>query len=273
MFEISPICSAIAAEIRGLGLHEPLDPETRSVLLATWREHLVLVFRDQHLSPQEVLDLAHSFGVLDPAPAFDNERSDLPGFPEIAVVSNIRENGVAIGGLGSGELAWHSDMTYRQAPPVACILSGVEIPPAGGDTYFLSMAGALDALPADLKRAIAGRSLAHDPSYTSAGTLRQGAAAPLVHHPMIMRDPLSGREVLLLGRRRQSAIDGLSPAESEALLSSVWSHVDSGDFVYTHRWRRGDVVLWANLAIMHRRDPFDDSGRRILHRAQIASLS
>jgi taurine dioxygenase len=273
-FTTTPLSSTFGAEVAGIDLSHDLSAETRRDILAAWRKHLVLIFRGQTLTPDDLLDFARGFGTLDLAPPFDNQQSSLPGYPEIAVVSNVEEKGAPIGGLGAGELAWHSDMTYRADPPVGCALFAQEIPSEGGNTHFLNMGACLDALPPELRSTIAGRRLIHDSRYTSAGTERvSGDSFATVDHPLIITDPLSQHPILLLGRRRQSAVIGLEEADGKALLNALWEPADQNRFVVTHSWRPGDVVLWANIGVMHRRDAFNSAERRVLLRAQIASLN
>jgi taurine dioxygenase len=271
---ITPLSPTFGAEISGIDLSAHLDDATRAGILAAWRRHLVLIFRGQTLSPDDLLDLARGFGTLDLAPPFDNQQSSLPGYPEIAVVSNVEDKGAPIGGLGAGELAWHSDMTYRADPPVGCALFAKEIPSAGGNTHFLNMNACLGALAPDLRSAISDRHLIHDSRYTSAGTERvAGDSFAAVDHPLILTDPLSQKPILLLGRRRQSAVVGLDEMQGKDLLNALWEPADRNQFVVTHSWKPGDVVLWANIAVMHRRDAFSSAERRVLLRAQIANLN
>ncbi|HEX4506743.1 MAG TPA: TauD/TfdA family dioxygenase [Alphaproteobacteria bacterium] len=271
---ITPLSPTFGAAISGIDLSHPLDAAARADILAAWRKHLVLIFRGQTLSPEALLDFARGFGRLDLAPPFDQQQSSLPGYPEIAVVSNVEEKGAPIGGLGAGELAWHSDMTYRADPPEGCVLFAREIPAAGGNTHFLNMAACLDSLPADIRAAIGGRRLVHDSRYTSAGTERVAADDfAKVNHPLVITEPLSGRQSLLLGRRRQSAVIGLNEAQGKALLDTLWEPADHDRFAITHEWRPGDVVMWGNIAVMHRRDAFNSRERRVLLRAQIAALN
>ncbi len=271
--ELKRLTPTFGAEILGVDLSAGLTDGLRAAIMAAWREHLVLVIRDQTLSPDDLLSLASGFGTLDLAPPFDNPQSNLAGYPHIAVVSNVEEKGKAIGGLGSGELSWHSDMTYRPKPAVGCVLFAKEIPSAGGNTHFLNMAACLTAIPDATRKSIVKLSLIHDSGYTSAGTPRQQADSfAKVSHPLIVTDPLSGKECLFLGRRRQSAVVGLDEADGQTLLNALWQPAEQGDFALTHVWRPGDVVLWANIAVMHRRDAFNSTERRVLLRAQLAEL-
>lgn len=272
--EIRPLGPLFGAEIRGVDLRQMPDAQTRAEILQAWARHLVLLFRGQSLAPQNLLDFARSLGELDLAPPFDVENTALDGFPEIAVVSNIIEKGKPAGGLGAGELTWHSDMTYRPNPPVACALFAVEVPPSGGNTHFLSVAAARAQLPADIEQDLAGKKLWHDRRYTSAGTLRRKdeAEKPTVSHPMVVDDPVSGKPVLFLGRRPNSQLVDAPEDTSKRILDAVWTHTEDPKFTIQHAWKPGDVILWNNIAVMHKRDAFDSTARRRLYRAQISTL-
>ncbi len=167
-------------------------------------------------------------------------------------------------------------MSYLPAPPMASLLYALEVPAEGGDTWFCSMYAALDRLPAELRRRVAGRRVKHDGTYNSGGYLRQGVAAsddprtaPGALHPLICRHPESAQEMLYLGRRRNAWLEGFELSESERLLDALWAVVDAAEIAWRHHWRAGDLVLWDNRCTMHRRDAFDPASRRIMHRTQV----
>jgi taurine dioxygenase len=192
------------------------------------------------------------------------------------VVSNVVENGKAIGQLGAYEAVWHTDMSYIPDPPMASALYALETPPSGGDTGFCNMYLAYDSLDTELRREVAGRLCRHDASRNSAGELRRGFAdAPDpsetigAEHPIVRTHPMTGRKALFLGRRRNAYIPGLPVADSEALLDALWQHATRPDFTWYQQWQVGDLILWDNRCVMHRRDAFDPAMRRIMHRTQI----
>ena len=273
--QLIPTGAALAAEVRGVDLRH-IDDSGFAAIHRAWLDHLVLLFRGQQLTDEDLIAFSCRFGGLDWAPVQENGRRFVDGHPEIYVVSNVIENGVAIGSLGAGEAVWHTDMSYLEDPPKASMLYAIEIPAAGGNTGFTNMYRAWEEMPAGLKQRIAGRRVKHDGTYNSGGYVRHGVtptddpfAAPGTWHPIVCRHPETGRQCLYLGRRRNACIEGLSLAESEALLDEVWRYATRDELTWYNQWRVGDLVLWDNRCTMHRRDPFDAASRRILHRTQI----
>jgi len=275
---IKDLDAALGAEVVDVELAEPLPPATFAAIEAAWRERLVVVFRGQKLSDPQLIAFSRNFGELDPPGPNPYGEAFNKQHPEINIISNVIEQGRPIGSLGDGEAVWHADMTYVQVPPKAAVLHALEVPPpeAGGNTYFANMFAACEALPAELKQAAAGKIAVHDASRNSAGELRKGYQPVTdvretvgAHHPLIRTEPKSGRKALFLGRRPNAYVLGLELAESEALLDALWRHATQPRFAMCHRWRLGDVLMWNNLAVLHRRDPFDPTTRRVMHRSQI----
>ncbi len=266
----------LGAEVRGIDLSLPLAQDDVDVIEEAWRRRLVVVVRGQKLSDPQLLAFSKCFGELDPPGPNPYGEPFNKEFPEINVISNVIENGKPIGGLGDGEAVWHADMTYIDVPPKAAILHSLEVPPGGGNTYFADMFAAYETLPADLKKAAAGKIAVHDASRNSAGFLRKGykevtdvRATVGARHPLVRTDPKTGRKALFLGRRPNSYVIGLEVADSEALLDGLWAHATQPRFAMCHEWRVGDLLMWNNLSVLHRRDPFDPASRRIMHRTQI----
>jgi taurine dioxygenase len=270
----------LGAELRGVDLSKPLSADDRAAIEEALNRHLVVVARDQHLSDPELLAFSLNFGELDPPGPNPYGEPFNKRYPEINVISNVVENGRPIGGLGAGEASWHADMTYIEVPPKAAVLHALEIPPGGGgNTYFADMFAAYEALSPELKAAIEGKLAVHDASRNSAGLLRKGYAEVRdvrqtvgARHPLVRTDARTGRRALFLGRRHNSYIVGLELEKSEALLDALWAHAANPRFAICHEWRVGDVLMWNNLAVLHRRDPFDPNSRRVMHRTQIKGV-
>jgi taurine dioxygenase len=267
----------IGSEIIGLDLSKPLSPADRDAIAEALDRHLVVVARGQKLSDPELLAFSRNFGELDPPGPNPYGEPFNKEFPDINIISNVIENGRPIGGLGAGEAAWHADMTYIDVPPKAAILHALEIPASGGgNTYFADMYAAYDALPPDLREQAEGKIAVHDASRNSAGILRKGYAEVTdvrntigARHPLVRTNPRSGRRALFLGRRHNAYVLGLPVPDSEALLDALWAHAAQPRFAMCHVWKVGDVLMWNNLSVLHRRDPFDPKTRRVMHRSQI----
>jgi taurine dioxygenase len=274
--EIRPLNGALGAEVRGLDPCRPLREDDRDLLIAAWRENLVLVIRGHPLSDPELIAFSENFGELEPPGPNPYGAPFLPEHPKLNVISNVREGNALVGNLGAGEAVWHADQTYVDVPPKAAVLHALEIPDDGGNTYFANMFMAYKTLSAALKERIDGRSAIHDAAHNSAGILRKGyeeaadvRETPGAHHPLVLTDPETGRKALFLGRRPHSYVLGLDVAKSEELLDDLWAHATRPEFAMTHEWRVADTLIWNNLSVLHRRDAFDDDARRIMHRAQI----
>ncbi len=275
--EIIPTGAALGAEVRGVDLSKPLTGGQLEVIKQAWDEHLVLTYRGQSLSDPELLAFSKNFGELDPPGPNPYGVEFLPEFPEINVISNVKDDqGQPIGNLGAGEAVWHADMTYVDLPPRAAILHALEVPEGQGDTYFANMVEAYADLPDDLRRAIEGKEAIHDAAHNSAGMLRKGyeevsdpRQTPGARHPLVRHDKQTGRTALFLGRRPHAYILGMEPEESERLLDALWEHATDPKYAWSHQWRKGDVLMWQNLWVLHRRDGFDPDARRIMHRTQI----
>jgi taurine dioxygenase len=279
---IQPSGGALAADVHGVDLSKPIGDAVFARIAEAWGEHLVLRFSGQKLDDPTLMKFSARFGELDRVPiaAAILDRANSGVVPEaaewVAVIASVKKNGKAVGSLGSYELVWHTDMSYNPLPPRASLLYALEVPPDGGNTGFLNMYAAYETLPADLKRAVEGKSCIHDSSRNSAGELRKGfqrtidvRQTPGAAHPLVRLHPVTKRKTLFLGRRPGAYIHGLPVEESEALLDAVWAHATQERFAWYQKWRVGDLVLWDNRCVMHRRDAFDEGLRRLMHRTQI----
>ncbi len=273
--EVIPLNPALGAEIRGVDLAD-ISPAQFDKIFQAYLAHQVLLVRGQKLSDPQLIELGRKFGELEPPGVSITGKPFLEQHPEILVISNIVDNGVPQGNLGAGEAVWHTDMSYREVPVSTAILYSLEIPPTGGDTYFANQYLAYETLPEQLKKRIDGRVLVHDETYNSAGQMRKGFTevldprqAPGARHPIVRTHPITNKQALFLGRRRNGYIVGLSLEESEDTLDALWSHASQKQFVWAHQWRVGDLLVWDNRCLLHRRDSFDNSARRLMHRVQI----
>src|SRR5437016_4035882 len=182
--DVLPFEAGLGADIRGVDIRQPLTPMERDQIRAAWLNHLVLRFREQSMTDEQHMAFTRQFGELEFNPAAliekqygvstqtDGRRKEIP--PEISVISNIVEDGKPIGGLGDGEAFWHTDSSFVEVPPAASLLRALEIPPAGGATYFLNMYSAYETLPDDMKERIARMKVVHAATHSSGGKAHKG---------------------------------------------------------------------------------------------------
>lgn len=275
---VQPSGKALGADIEGIDLSQPLDEDTAAAIRNAWLDHLVLRFRGQSLTLEQLERFSASFGQMDKAPITPwTGQPHIPDHPFVAVMSNIEKDGHPIGSLGNGEAIWHTDMSYKDDCPSASILYSVEIPPEGGDTNFANMYRAYENLTADLRaRVDAGLMCKHDASTNSAGQRRAGfegvtdpREVPGAIHPIARTHPETGRKALFLGRRRNAYLMGLDLDESEALLDALWDTATDPALVWSQTWQVGDMLMWDNRALIHHRDAFEATDRRLMYRTQL----
>jgi taurine dioxygenase len=287
--EIVPTGAAVGAEVRGVDLSQPIPADVAEALQNAWSKHLVLLFRDQEMTPEQYLAACRIFGKpqVGAARAYYIKTGTLDTLhtlpvPEITVLSNLDQNGNPVkenSGLGSLEVVWHTDNSYIEEPPAGSTLYAREIPDDGtGKTSFNNQYLALEELPDDLRRAIEGKRSKQDASRNSAGVLRPGLKKPEKAedvpgpmHPMIRVHPATGRKALYLGRRRiwpSQYIEGTAQDESEALLDKLWAHATQPKYAWQHVWRVGDMLVWDNRCAMHYREPVNSEQRRVMWRSQ-----
>ena len=254
---ITPTGNGIGADISGVNLAKITDHEAKQVRKA-WIEHQVLRFRGQKLDDDALAKFSAYFGDLDMAPVGFKGRPYMTDRPEVTVISNIKIDGEAIGGLGDGEAEWHSDMTYNDLPPDASALYCIECPENGGDTWFMNMYDAYESLSEAMKAKLDGLTCKHDATRSSDGKLRAGyeenytrEELPGAVHPLVIQHPESGRKALYLGRRLNAHIMELSQAESDILLDQLWEHVRKSAKTWSQQWQIGDLVMWDNRCVMH----------------------
>jgi taurine dioxygenase len=279
VIDLRAINKTFVADITSVDVRHLSDAEFNELYTA-WLLFGVLRLRNQPVDEDEIQAFSARFGPLEQIPMgkqSDTENAKIRN-RYVLQLSNIIVDGKPIGGLGNAEANWHADMTYVEAPPPASVLLGVEIPERGGDTYFADQAAAYEALPESLKHRIRDLTIKHDAAHTSTGELRAGfdafddpRDAPGTVHHMVLEHDETGGPVLYLGRREWAYIPGLSLDESESLLDEIWTHATRPEFVWQQKWQPGDLVIWDNRRVLHRRDDFDAQSRRLMKRCQVLS--
>ena len=274
---IRPLHPSFAAEVTGVDLRRPLDDATVAAIRAAFNDRAVLAFPGQPLTDDQQIAFSLRFGPL--------EKTITSAMGGTAVISNL-SNTDAEGRLYqaddaralflSGNQRWHSDSSFKVVPAMASLLSAREVPPEGGETEYADMRAAYDALNAATRRRLEGLEAEHSYGYSqgqiSLAALTEGemAALPPVRHPVVRSHNETGRKVLYIGRHA-SHIVGLAVEEGRALLDDLLAHGTQDRFVYRHRWRVGDLVMWDNRAVLHRGRPWDQTKyARIMHRTTVA---
>jgi taurine dioxygenase len=259
-------------EIAGVDLRS-VDPPTFDEIHRLWQAQPLVLIRDQLLTERALLDWSARFGALEQVVRKDvHSRQN----PEIILVSNLYdEEGQTIGGLGSYDLRWHTDQSYRRKPATGAIFFALEVPEKGGKTFWANTSLAYRELSPETKRRIENRRglfayTMYDTDITDepdANQIRE--LTPDAVHPMVLTHPGDGSRSIYLDPTQTFGIEGMEREESETLLAELKTHIVKDDFVYGHDWRIGDVMMWDNGRLLHRRDPFDRLLPRLAKRTTI----
>lgn len=275
-FEIIPFHGAVGAEIIGLDLTQPLSDTDFARVHQAHLDHHVVVFRDQRITPEQQIAFSRRFGELQ---IHVLKQFLLAGHPEILIVSNIVENGTPVG-LGDAGKFWHSDLSYKPLPSLGSMLHAQELPSEGGDTLFADMHKALAALPAELRKAIEGRSAAHSYTARYSETKFEGNWRPTlsaeqlaqvqeVVHPVVRTHPENGRPALFVSEGFTTRIVGLPEDESRQLLEELYRYSVLPENIYRHQWQPHDLVFWDNRSLIHLAAGCPSHLRRKLYRTTI----
>ena len=266
---VYPVTESFAAEIGDVDLSRPLSHEDQVEIEAAFNRYSVLVFPDQHLTADQHLDFARHFGPLETSIHAVRKDTKLRIPAILADVSNLDPDD-SIWGKESRkrmfEMAnrmWHSDSSFKRTPAKASLLYARSIPPVGGQTEFADMRAAYDALPDDMKQRLRGLVAEHAIMYSRRKlgfddfSDEENQTYPPVPQTLLRRHPGSGRMGLFLASHA-GRIFGMPEDEGKALLQQLIDHATQRQFVYTHRWRLHDLVMWDNRCTMHRGRPYDD---------------
>ena len=266
----------LGAEIEGVDLAQALDEDVFRAIDAAVCEHLVVVLRQQQLTPAQLLRFARRFGDLEMSP---RTQFAMPSYPEILLLSNILDaQGRPIGNADAGR-TWHSDMSYTATPPRNTMLYAVEIPhndagEALGDTLFASAEAAYEALSAEMQARLQGLQAIHRAGaklYAPGSGLADAVQGlPDVIHPVIRTHPVTGRKAIYVREGECVGIVGMPDAESLPLIKELSDFVIQPAFTHRHQWRVGDVLIWDNCGAQHLAiKDYDLPQRRLMHRVTV----
>lgn len=274
----SKLSPNLGIDVSGLQVADGLGGNTFAALRQAWLgAGGFMVLRDQALSPEDHIAFSRRFGPLfgDAMPLQDTvSRYIHPDYPEIYRVSNMVKDGEALGRARAGTY-WHSDVSFRARPALASLLYAIEIPPLGGDTLFADMAAAHDALSPAMQEMLSPLTAIHDFAVAAASQY----AKPIVvdgdldganrsEHPVVITHPETGRRCLFVNPGFTSHLSGFHADESHALLNHLYGHATRPEFIYRHRWRANDLVIWDNRALMHYAVA-DYTADRYMHRTTV----
>ena len=260
LLNIQATDTVLGARILDLPLSRPLTEPERAAVEKAIYDFSVIVLPYQQISQADLVRFTNYFGEAVPHVRKQLDNRELE---EIFIVSNVKENGQAIGALGNAELTFHSDLSYLHKPGTLSMLYAIEIPEEGGNTYWCDCYAAYEALSNKMKQHLVGVRAVHK-HYVE----EQNPEIP-ASHPIVCTHPKTGRKALYVGPHLTDHIEDVTQEESEKLLGQLYEHALRPEFVYTHQWRIGDLVLFDNRCTMHRRDPFPDDQRRVMWRTQI----
>ncbi|MEM8708861.1 MAG: TauD/TfdA family dioxygenase [Actinomycetota bacterium] len=268
--QITPVSNALGANVSDVDLRV-LDDAEAAALSAAWSEHGVLFFREQQLSPDDHIAFARHFGEIDVNRFFNA----VDGHPEIAEVLKEADQTANIGG------GWHTDHSYDLAPARGSILYAHEIPPIGGDTCFIGMGAAYDALSRPMKDMLGSLHAVHSGAHVfgrqskhrqrTADRIGNPDAVPDdVTHPVVIAHPDTGRPMLYVNPGFTTKIDGLTIQESRAILGFLYEHCQRPEFQIRFEWEPGSLAMWDNRSTWHFAVNDYHGHRRYLHRVTVA---
>ena len=261
--KITPMPEILGARIEDLDLSKNLNPAQTDALLLALGRHGVLEFPKQSLTTEQLKSFSQNFGELYISPG---GRAQAPGFPEVMILSNIVENGQALGLKDAGQ-SWHTDMSYAPVIALANILYGTQIPQRDGKplgaTQFRNLQAVYEDLPVDLKTLLADKTILHDfnkfwdmmrtrPGSTRAPLSdKERNARPPTSHPAFLTHPLTGKKLLYANPGYAIAINGLPKAQSDELLDMLFARQLEDKYLYTHQWSKDSVLMWDNIGTTH----------------------
>jgi len=275
---VTPLSPACGAEISGVDLTRDLSGAEFAAIRAAWARHLVLVFRGQEISQEQQLRFAARFGELgERKTALREELRPLASGVKqtdsrVLLVSNVKVDGKPVGAFGDGEMWFHIDSGYAARPYKYTFLYALALPSAGGNTRFANMYQAYEAIPAALKAKLEGRKALHIHEYKRAAKVEVPAdLSQSMHyfHPLFVRHPDTGKRTLFVDRLMTARIEGLSEAESDAILDELYAIGERPEFIYEHVWRLGDFLMWDNRCTIHARTWFPPAEERLLRRCTV----
>jgi taurine dioxygenase len=275
--QVTPLSPACGAEISGVDLTRELSGAEVRAIKDAWAKHLVLVFRGQTITQDQQLRFASYFGDLGsrkkaPEPLRGRTEGVHQDHEKVLLVTNIKVDGQPIGAFGDGEFWFHIDSGYSAKPYKYTFLYALELPSTGGNTMFSNMYKAYEAVPPDLKGKLQDKKALHIHEYKrseKADLSGDIGGIPHYFHPVFITHPDTGRKTLFVDRLMTARIEGLAPADSDAILAQLYDIGERREFIYEHVWRLGDFLMWDNRCTIHARTDFPKGEPRLLRRCTV----
>tara|TARA_Y100000588_G_scaffold97965_1_gene106424 strand:+ start:710 stop:1555 length:846 start_codon:yes stop_codon:yes gene_type:complete len=271
--KIRKLSPNIGAEIQDIDLTQEQTPETIARINEVWLENIILLFRNQNLDAERQIHVTKWFGKLgELARPKDLQPKGYEKLPDgVMLISNIREDGEPIGALPDGEMMFHHDMMHAEIPHKATMLNAVEIPSHGGNTLFASGYAAYETLSDEVRNPLEGRKAFHHYNYGSAqkGDNKGVSAFAESAHPIFRTHDDTGKKAIYVNRLMTEGIIDMDQDKADLFLSTLFDHSEKTEFVYEHKWRVGDLIMWDNRCSMHARTDFPETERRLLLRTTV----
>ena len=282
MVTITPLLPHLGARVEGIDLARPVDEPTFARIFTAFQDHSVLVFHDQHLTDEQQMRFSERFGPLERTLTATGREDRLhPNLVDLSNVDPDHDDRLMDWSdrrmtYQSGNQLWHTDSSFKPVPAMASLLSGREVPPAGGETEFASMRHAYATLPDAARTRLEGRVVVHSILY-SRSTIAKGLfdpeherGLPPVRQALVRANPANGRKSIYIGSHAWY-VEGLPYEESRRLLDDLLAHTTRPEMVYQHHWKQWDLVMWDNRCVLHRGRPWDSARhKRIMRRTTIA---
>ncbi|MCH9674671.1 MAG: TauD/TfdA family dioxygenase [Gammaproteobacteria bacterium] len=273
-----PLAERFGLEVMDVDLAN-LDESTFAQIYRLWQDEPLLLFRRQSLRESALVNYSRGFGDLD---LIVRDDMHSPTHPEVIYITGLRRpDGSALGGLGTYEVHWHHDQIYRERPASGSIFYAMAVPDEGGETSWCNTELGYSSLPEPLREKLVGQkavckyglkpsaSFQRDFDGNTARVRELNERTPPARHPIVLTNPANGRQSLYLDPNKTFQIGDLDEPATAALLNEIFDHVIDDRHIYTHTWQNGDVVMWDNARLMHRRDAFDETLPRLAKRTTI----
>ena len=273
--KILPIQENFGAQVNNINLAEPIEKKTFVKIQSFLHKFGVLHFPNQNLTPAKLSVFTKLWGEPD---IHHLAEHTFPEYPEVRVLSNVMKDGKLVGAFRGGNF-WHSDLSYLEKTGYVTMLHGIECPAQGGDTLFADMQRLYKFLPTEIKIQIENKMAVHDRSYRYSALYPerpplsncQLAKVPPVQHPAVITHPVTKKKSVFLYKEMVRTIGTLDQKTTWSLLEEIESYLQDDNFVYRHKWKSGDLVIWDNRCTLHSATYYDSKKfRRVLYRTQVS---